>query len=198
MLLNLFPNSVLLDNLNVDKNKVLNLLKKEKYEHRKSVDPYQNTQSYSGLNYNILNKSKVLKKEILKTINRYCEEVLHIDNKMDIYSSWATKHTPNGHSSYHYHSNSYISGVYYPIGNKGFKISFLNPLQKVFDTIPNKYTMENSDSWEITASDNLVIIFPSYLKHSVLKNTSSQDRYSLAFNCMPKGKFGVGDSLHEF
>ena len=49
---------------------------------------------------------------------------------------------------------------------------------------------------EITfdTSDNLLIIFPSYLRHRVMPNNSKETRYSLAFNIFPKGKISNDDT----
>ena len=44
---------------------------------------------------------------------------------------------------------------------------------------------------------NMVIFFPSYLEHSILNNTSKKPRHSLAFNLIPFGKYGVGDSTYN-
>ena len=41
----------------------------------------------------------------------------------------------------------------------------------------------------------MLIIFPSSMRHQILPNKSKKDRYSIAFNIMPKGKFNYpGDS----
>ena len=35
-----------------------------------------------------------------------------------------------------------------------------------------------------------IILFPSFLNHKVMPNETNKDRYSIAFNIIPKGEFG--------
>jgi ectoine hydroxylase-related dioxygenase (phytanoyl-CoA dioxygenase family) len=50
-----------------------------------------------------------------------------------------------------------------------------------------KFTQNN---FQIKPEPGMLVIFPSGLPHSTLINSSSEDRYSIAFNLMPKGHVG--------
>ena len=47
----------------------------------------------------------------------------------------------------------------------------------------------------IKLEDNYLIMFFSQLRHKMMPNKSNVDRYSLAFNVVPKGKFGDANSI---
>ena len=112
-------------------------------------------------------------------------------------NSWVTKTEPNGHGNEHSHSNSWLSGVYYPEDNNqsGIRFSYENT---IFNNVPKEFNIYNSHTWTLDSEKNLLIIFFSNLRHRILPNLSKQNRYSLAFNVMPKGDFGWGDSKIKF
>ena len=43
----------------------------------------------------------------------------------------------------------------------------------------------------------MLLFFPSYLWHTILNNHSDKPRYSLAFNLIPLGHYGSGDSTYN-
>ena len=144
---------------------------------------------------NILNKYKKLTKEIKKAVNETLEKILLLENvKYQIFNSWLTKTAPGNFSNSHRHSNSWLSGVYYPKGDPGFNISFHHDNKTQFFTLPKQYNIYNSTEWIISPEDNYLILFFSQLRHEILRNKSNKDRYSLAFNILPQGPFGAGDS----
>ena len=49
----------------------------------------------------------------------------------------------------------------------------------------------------ITPHKNGLVLFPSYLKHKILKHDSDIPRYSLAFNIVPVGHYGTGDAQYD-
>ena len=150
-------------------------------------------------NLNILKKYKELNKEINKAINVTLKETLMLKNiNYKIFSSWLTKTKPQGFSDSHYHSNSWLSGIYYPQGDSGFTIKFFNDSRTQFDARPTEYNIFNADDWLITPEDNFLILFFSQLRHKIMPNTSTRDRFSLSFNILPKGEFGAQDSKAIF
>ena len=48
-----------------------------------------------------------------------------------------------------------------------------------------------------TGIENILLFFPSYLKHKVAMNNSDKDRRSLAFNIVPVGFYGDADSAYD-
>jgi|TARA_R100000322_G_C5410452_1_gene183732 uncharacterized protein (TIGR02466 family) len=142
---------------------------------------------------------KELTKEIKKALDFTIKDILMLENiDYEIYSSWLTKTEPNAYSQSHNHSNAWISGIYYPKYDPGFTIKFFNDNISQFFSIPKSYNIYNCRDWTITPEDNDLILFFSQLRHKIMRNESTNDRYSLAFNTIPKGPFGEGDSFLNF
>jgi uncharacterized protein (TIGR02466 family) len=148
---------------------------------------------------NILKKYKELNKEINKAIDVTLKEILMLKNiNYRIFSSWLTKVKPKGFSDSHIHGNSWLSGIYYPKGDPGFSIKFFNDNMTKFFTPSTEYNIFNSRDWVITPEDNFLILFFSQLRHKIMLNQSTKDRFSLSFNLLPKGEFGESDSKTIF
>ena len=148
---------------------------------------------------NILKKYKNLSKEINKAVDATLKEILMLKNiNYRIFSSWLTKTEPKGFSDSHRHSNSWLSGVYYPKGNPGFSIKFFSDNKTQFYTPPIKHNVYNSSEWVVIPEDNSLILFFSQLRHKIMPNLSDKDRFSLSFNLLPKGQFGIIDSKTIF
>jgi len=120
--------------------------------------------------------------------------------------SWLSYKHPGQHHTQHTHPNSLISGVFY-FGQPeektpairlhqmsgGFNTSYISP-KKVQDKRNLKYAWEQFD---IEFTPGLLLLFPSYLHHSVPLNKTNSTRCSLAFNVVPEVGFGVEGSLTE-
>ena len=183
------------ENLKIDNNNILNVLKNEEYH---LVD--NDLRCYASNNYKLIDKlGDTFKDSLYKYVNEGLSQVgFNID--FNIKSSWATKVEPNGSSDFHSHANYWIAGVYYTMGEieDNLSIIFERTLIPAWQIICRKefepfYT--NAVTVNIKKGD--LILFPCYLKHKVGRNNSSQDRYSLAFNIMPKGNIGNADSQNE-
>jgi uncharacterized protein (TIGR02466 family) len=148
---------------------------------------------------NILKKYENLNKEINKAVDVTLKEILMLKNiNYRIFSSWLIKAKPKQQTGSHTHPNSWLSGVYYPKGDPGFSIKFYYDNRHAFSTPPTEYNVYNSTEWTIVPKDNFLILFFSQLRHKVMPNQSTKDRFSLAFNILPKGKFGQADSKTIF
>ena len=183
--MNLFPlfgDAVAFTKINVDNNKVLNILKQTNFKIRK-----QKLGSMVSDTFNFLERCSFLEKEINKILKDYIFNVLRQNTDFQYTTSWATKTTFGNKSDSHAHGNSWLSGVYYPMGDKSFKIK-LHSLKPTFwsDRVID-YNIYNSRTWTFDIEDNHLIIFPSFVPHEILTNNSKQDRYSIAFNIIPKG-----------
>ena len=164
-------------------------------------EPY--TGSLIGEDFNVLKKYKKLNTEIKKAVDATLKERLMLRNvNYRIFSSWLTKVEPKGlrqvFGGMHNHSNSWLSGIYYPKGDPGFSVKFYYDNKAAFFTPPTQPNIFNSTEWNITPADNFLILFFSQLRHRVMPNKSEKDRFSLAFNLLPKGTFGVNDSKTIF
>ena len=152
-----------------------------------------------GEDLNILKKYENLNKEINEAVDVTLEKILMLKNIIyRIFNSWLTKAEPKTYSDSHTHSNSWLSGVYYPKGDPGFSIKFFYDNTPSFATQPTEYNIYNSSNGLFVPEDNFLILFFSHLRHQLMPNQSTKDRFSLAFNILPRGEFGVGDSKTIF
>ena len=185
-------NALFIYKLNI-KNDLTLRFKKEKFK------PLESATALITKDLNILKKYNHLNKEIKKAVDQTLKEVLMFENiDYRIFSSWITKTSPQSFSAQHSHSNSWLSGVYYPKFNPSFGIKFYHDSISQFFTQPKKYNIYNSSDWTVIPEENYLILFFSQLRHQIMPNLSSEDRYSLAFNIIPKGKFGAGGATIKF
>lgn len=105
-----------------------------------------------------------------------------------INNAWININYKDSYNSKHIHPNSMLSGVVYlkTLNNCG-DITFYHPLghQLQYDWDKNNFNSEhtyNSYCWDMPVLEKCLYIFPSWLSHSVNKNTSDSERISIAFN----------------
>ena len=193
-MINLFNEPVLITELSIDNLKILDYLKKTKYINTAKTEQ-QGALCQMSERIDLLKDLPLLKKEILSKVKFFIENILEYDVKFKLLNSWSTQVNPGGFSQAHHHTNSFISGVYYPVGNEGFKIQFLRKYINKFLSLPIKnFNPFNSSASIINIKDNMLILFLSDIDHEILPNKSNINRYSLAFNINPFGKIGVRDS----
>ena len=156
-------------------------------------------QSFIGKDINILKKYSELNKEINEAVKETIKKILRLENtNYRIFSSWLTKTKPQAFSNSHFHTNSWLSGIYYPKHDPGFCVKFFFDNRAQFFTRPIEMNIYNSNECTIVPADNLLILFFSQLRHKIMPNLSKKDRFSLSFNLLPKGEFGEGDSRTIF
>jgi uncharacterized protein (TIGR02466 family) len=196
----IFPQAVIgLNKLEVDHNKVLKYLQNIEFEMTgPALKEKEAENAYISKNYNVFEDLNYLKEEIFNNIKNYLNNIMKLKINFKFTTSWATKTIPNGYSQKHTHQNSFLSGVYYPIGNKDFKIKFYKK-NNFWSIQPIEINNLNATWYSFNITENSVlIIFPSHLKHSVEKNLSNETRYSIAFNTLPLGEIGEADSKINF
>jgi len=151
--------------------------------------------------YRVLENYPKIKKLFLEIFEEYANVALGYQNRFEITTSWITKTTKEVSSAYHNHKNCAFSAVYYfdQYDDESAKIDFLNPLADL-----SSYMLNVKDLNPVTAnyvsiepSEKCLTIFPSYLKHRIGVHKSDKPRYSLAFNIVPIGNYGGGDSIHK-
>jgi uncharacterized protein (TIGR02466 family) len=137
------------------------------------------------------------KQKLLELFNELNKKLLCYPNEFKITTSWFTRANPGTYSHFHNHKNSFYSGVLY----FGDYDSNSSPIEFTtyndgsgFFMDPDEYTIYNSKLWRISPQKNSLIFFPSQTYHRIGINESSDVRYSLAFNIIPVGKIGRGDS----
>lgn len=146
-----------------------------------------------------------LKKEIQKHLENYIHNVFKINNKVSFYitNSWGIKHQKGDWAAKHYHTNSLFSGVLYlKCSDVSGDIKFYKNLgvttgiSQCFDFEYSEHNMFNSTEYTITPQDNMILLFPSHLEHSVHTSNSKDSRFAISFNVFFKGDLG-GTSLEK-
>ena len=147
---------------------------------------------YTTLNQRILKDYPRVEKIFLEAFKKV---PLEYKNDFRITTSWCTRMEKGLYSQYHNHKNTFWSGVFYPEESDG-NIEFKNPCMSLtsFLVIPEEYNGYNSNGMYVTPRKNMVVFFPSYLEHRVCAHNSEEPRHSLAFNMVPVGDYGDGDS----
>ena len=111
---------------------------------------------------------------------------------------WSTCLKPGEQGQIHYHSNSYLSGVWYPFDIEYSDISFYSPNNEknCLNLVTNvvEFNVLNSSCFTFTPKKEDLILFPSYLTHQVSQNIFNKPRYSLAFNIFVRGKLYANTS----
>jgi uncharacterized protein (TIGR02466 family) len=150
---------------------------------------------YISENLNIFNDLSFLKKKIEPHIKNYLYNILSLKMDYKFLNSWATRASHNEHDERHVHRNTFLSGVYYPLGNKDFKIKFYRNKSDFWNIEKKENNFFNTREIILNiVEDNTLLLFPSDLEHSIVKNNSETTRYSIAFNINPKGYIGENDT----
>ena len=168
-----------------------------------NVDEYK-TFEKSGLKetfdfeFRVLEQFPKMKQMFTYFTNRLLKDSLNVNNNFEISSSWFTRTLKGEQSPLHDHKNCVFSAVYYygdyddGVGNLVFK----NPLVDLTSYRLNvdKSNQFNTYDIEITPQKGALVIFPSYVSHKIDIHRSDIPRLSLAYNIIPVGSYGIGDS----
>ena len=147
-----------------------------------------------------------LREYILESCQKFGEQLGYNYEEYRMSQSWLSLKHPGQHHTMHTHPNSLLSGVLYfgEADEKTPAIKFHNPIfgANVSYISPKKIKdkREVRYAWDYISVDfepGLMILFPSYLHHSVPLNTTEKTRYSLAFNIVPTIGFGDESNLTE-
>jgi len=109
------------------------------------------------------------------------------DEQYEITGCWTTVLAPRAAHKLHSHPNNFLSGVYYVCTPPGADtINFHDPRRQTAVIRPPvvELTAENTDQVVVKVTDGTLLMFPSYLEHSVDANTSDGERVSVSFNVM--------------
>jgi len=139
---------------------------------------------------------KIFKEKIATYVNEYANLILGMAGEYAITQSWLSVKTPGQRHIMHSHANSIISGVFYFNNNEEtegltfIKTDVANTWQMVPLKNPNINNQFSFNEITLKVENNMLCLFPSYLAHKVQGNSTTHDRYSIAFNAVPK--FGLG------
>tara|TARA_R100000664_G_scaffold30113_1_gene42402 strand:- start:2939 stop:3505 length:567 start_codon:yes stop_codon:yes gene_type:complete len=181
----IFSKPIYIENIEYDKNLVLNEIKKINFKKISSSD-YMPTASSISESLNVLDNINFqnLKNKILTQFQLYVYDTLKYNNyKFKIKNSWFTKTLLNEKSEIHNHRNSLFSGVLY-IQTKPKKgsICFIDNSKSGYFLEPSECNILNSEEWIINLSEGDIIFFPSSLHHKLMINNTNIERISLAMD----------------
>jgi len=108
-------------------------------------------------------------------------------DEFEITGCWATILAPGAQHKAHQHPNNFLSGVYYLRTRPGADtINFHDPRNQTGILRPPvvELTAENTDQVVVRVKNGTLLVFPSFLSHSVEANRSEEERISISFNVM--------------
>ena len=152
-----------------------------------------------------------LKKRILQSVENYINSTkwgrLHTHNgetveyKIVLRNSWMNIQSKNKSHEWHCHPGYTIAGVYYMrVSADQGGIQFQNPnIMMQWCHFPEG--PRSSQSIEIIPKDGDIVLFPAWLMHNTMPNTTDEDRISVAFNIdliVPPKQDDPGNSVQDF
>ena len=139
-------------------------------------------------------------KEIEANANIFAQQFLNKKVTQKIESIWMNTNSYKDSNRVHNHPGSAISGVYYiktpsSAGNIVFQHPAVDELGFYYNSIqslpgdvnePEEYNEYNTGSTIASAKENVLYLFPSWLKHYVESNMNkTEERISISFNISP-------------
>ena len=150
-----------------------------------SLEPGQGWQSAQDLH-----EHEALR-ELVSCIGHCAASVLRFlwigATELEITGCWATVLARGASHKLHSHPNNFLSGVYYVRTGEGADtINFHDPRRQAGVIRPPvvELTAQNTDQVVVRVSDGTLLLFPSWLEHSVDANRSDDERISISFNLM--------------
>ncbi len=130
-------------------------------------------------------------RELVACIHRGITSILRFlridQNAFEITACWATVLAQGAAHKIHSHPNNFLSGVYYVRTQPGADtINFHDPRRQTSVIRPPvvALTADNTDQIVVQVRNGALLMFPSFLEHSVDANMSAQERVSVSFNVM--------------
>jgi uncharacterized protein (TIGR02466 family) len=129
--------------------------------------------------------------ELVACVDHAARSVLRFlrigDNALQITGCWATVLARGAPHRVHSHPNNFLSAVYYVRVHPGADtINFHDPRAQTGIIRPPvaALTAENTDQVVVKVTDGTLLLFPSWLQHSVDASTAERERISISFNLM--------------
>jgi len=104
---------------------------------------------------------------------------------------WMNKNGPGDFNKLHVHPNSFLSGAYYVrMPPQGGNIEFYDPVPaRAMIGFPTRAAGNGTaSSVAFTSEEGMLLVFPSWLQHSVQPNRSNDVRISISFNVAYRAK----------
>jgi uncharacterized protein (TIGR02466 family) len=143
-----------------------------------------------GFQSNDLDLKELILDSLIKKIqlnsNVLFNDFLKIKHQLSLGNIWININRHKDFNIPHVHPFSKLSGVFYvKIPNNSGELTFINdyPIE-YFINLPSstEFNGYNSSEWKFKPEENMLYLFPSWLKHYVHPNLSDQERISISFN----------------
>ena len=153
-----------------------------------------------------------LKTEVMQKVSEFLHGYLDIHPKHNFImtTSWSNRYEQNHFIDQHYHSNSLFSGVLFLTDCKDTANIVFHKDKNHNNIFTDTVRLDHKDEFDYTNKRSYLyhqpqmavcpkkwdlIMFPSFLNHSVEINASPNDvRYTLSFNTWVQGEVGGGHS----
>ena len=130
-------------------------------------------------------------RDLISCVSNVAKSILRFlrisQEAFEITGCWATVLAKGAIHKTHSHPNNFLSGVYYVRVYPGADtINFHDPRSQTRVIRPPvvELTAENTDQVVVRVTNGTLLMFPSYLEHSVDTNMSAEERISISFNIM--------------
>ncbi len=186
----LFPTPVWtlqLDNYETVNEKMYNYIKGSQIKDQKGITK-SNVKGWHSNNFDLKEDEP---KDFINFISPSIEKVMEDMNwekdkqSVKITNMWAIINTGGSKNSRHQHGNSSISGAYYVRAPKKCgDIVFYDPRPAAVFSYPTSLSSNflNAQVNGISPKEGGLILFPSYVDHSVNENLSDNERIVISFN----------------
>lgn len=201
-IINLWPTAVLKSNIN--RSLTFGELQYSTIENHKVIPLSDNLRTTRT---DVINDAPLadIKKFIDEQLAVYRDTVIVPKNPLDIYisQSWISFSKPGDVHHPHYHSNSFLTAVFYLKAEDGIDSINLYNNSYSFNNrhcihIDNTPTWWTSKLFTIPVKTGDLIIFPSYLDHGVSPvPNANRWRTALSMNTWVKGHLGINEALNE-
>ena len=150
-----------------------------------NISPGQSWQSNQGLH----KRDQLV--DLVSCIQATAQTVLRFlqagNNAIEITACWANANASEASHAIHSHPNNFLSGIYYVQTHPGAdSVNFHDPRPQtsIIRPLVTELTSQNTDQVVLKVSDGTLLMFPSFLAHSVAANESDKLRISISFNLM--------------
>ena len=172
----LFPTNVFTKQCNLD----LEELRKKIYKFQLSneTSTHSNVGGYQGHGFDCPELNEVIASSLPYDKNNPMKEL--------IITSWVNINQKNDYNEMHSHdpyTGTALSGTFYVSTPENCGDLRLHDPRFDILTAPDMKYYNNGNLWQmIQPKENMLVIFPAWLQHSVLPNKSDEDRISISFN----------------
>tara|TARA_Y100001935_G_C17245402_1_gene478034 strand:- start:623 stop:1216 length:594 start_codon:yes stop_codon:yes gene_type:complete len=186
----LFPTpvwTIQLENFNKVNEEMYNFIKRSQIKDQKGIKKSNN----KGWHSKDFNMKEIEPQNFIKNISPSIEKVITDMNwdkenqSIKISNMWAIINTGGSTNSKHQHGNSTLSGAYYVRAPENCgDIVFYDPRPAPVFYYPTSVSSNslNAQINSITPKEGALILFPSYIDHSVNENLSNDERIVISFN----------------